>query len=391
MTDDQITKDSPPSDATNGSANPFGGFNIDFSGDAGPSPLATAPSPLATAPIAYAPGQGTAETAAGGPPTVSAAGDATESKLIIVGSGPAGLTAAIYAARAGLEPIVLAGSAPGGQLMLTSDVENYPGFPDGIQGPELMNDMRAQAARFGTRLIDVDIDRVDLSDRPFRLWARGVEYRAESVVVATGASALWLGLDSETRLRGRGVSACATCDGFFFRDREVAVVGGGDTAFEEATYLTRFATKVHLLHRRDTFRASRIMIERAKDHPKIEIHPNTAIEEILGDAKVEGLRLRDTRTDETREMPVDGVFIAIGYRPNTEAFRDWLEVDDAGYLVVHDETGSKVDGVFIAGDVHDHRYRQAVTAAGDGCKAAIDAERWLESQGIAEASTATAW
>jgi thioredoxin reductase (NADPH) len=250
---------------------------------------------------------------------------------------------------------------------------------------------RDQATRFGAQVIDVDIDQVDFSARPFRLWARGVEYKGESVVIATGASALWLGIESETRLRGRGVSACATCDGFFFRDREIAVVGGGDTAFEEATFLTRFAKKVHLLHRRDTFRASKIMVDRARANPKIVIRPNTAVEEVLGDAKVSGLRLRDTQTDEVTEVEMEGLFIAIGYRPNTEVFRDWLDVDEMGYLVVDDETHSKIDGVFIAGDVHDHRYRQAVTAAGDGCKAAIDAERWLESQGIAEAHTATAW
>jgi thioredoxin reductase (NADPH) len=327
----------------------------------------------------------------GGPSSDTGGDGIVETKMVIVGSGPAGLTAAIYAARANLEPVVLAGSAPGGQLMLTSDVENFPGFPDGIQGPELMAAFRAQAERFGTRIVDVDIDRVDLGSRPYRIWARGTEYQAQSVIVATGASALWLGLDSETRLRGRGVSACATCDGFFFRDREIAVVGGGDTAFEEATFLTRFATKVHLFHRRDSFRASKIMVDRAIAHPKIEIHTNTAVEEVLGDAKVDGLRLRDTVTGAETSMPIEGLFIAIGYRPNTEAFRDWLEVDEAGYLVVHDETGSKVDGVFIAGDVHDHRYRQAITAAADGCKAAIDAERWLESQGITEAATATAW
>jgi len=239
--------------------------------------------------------------------------------------------------------------------------------------------------------VDADIDQVDLSARPFRIWARGTEYRAQSVIVATGASAMWLGIDSETRLRGRGVSACATCDGFFFKDREIAVVGGGDTAIEEATYLTRFASKVHLLHRRDTFRASKIMLERAATHPKIQIHVNTGVDEVLGDQKVEGLRLRDTITGDERELPVQGLFIAIGHRPNTDAFRDWLEVDDKGYLVVHDETGSKIDGVFIAGDVHDHRYRQAVTAAADGCKAAIDAERWLEAEGITEAASATAW
>jgi thioredoxin reductase (NADPH) len=361
--------------------NPFAGLTIDFGGDAPASPLGAAPIAIAAEPI----------TATGGPTSAPSEPGRTRSNVIIVGSGPAGLTAAIYAARANLEPIVLGGSAPGGQLMLTSDVENYPGFPEGIQGPDLMNKMRDQAIRFGARMVDVDIDKVDLGERPFRLWARGVEYTADSVIVATGASALWLGLDSETRLRGRGVSACATCDGFFFRDREIAVVGGGDTAFEEATYLTRFAKKVHLLHRRDGFRASKIMVDRAREHPKIDIHTNVAVDEVLGDAKVEGLRLRDTQSGTISEMPIDGLFIAIGYRPNTEAFRDWLEVGEGGYLVVHDETNSKIDGVFIAGDVHDHRYRQAVTAAADGCKAAIDAERWLESQGIAEAATSTAW
>ncbi|HET9457721.1 MAG TPA: FAD-dependent oxidoreductase, partial [Candidatus Limnocylindrales bacterium] len=243
----------------------------------------------------------------------------------------------------------------------------------------------------GSHIVDVDVERVDFSERPFRIWARGVEYRGEAVIVATGASALWLGLESETRLRGRGVSACATCDGFFFRDKEIAVVGGGDTALEEATFLTRFASKVHLLHRRDAFRASKIMVDRAKAHPKIEIHTNTAVDEVLGSAKVAGLRLRDTTSGATREVPMEGLFVAIGYKPNTDVFREWLDIDEKGYLVVHDETGSKVDGVFIAGDVHDHRYRQAVTAAADGCKAAIDAERWLESQGITEAATATAW
>ena len=350
--------------------NPFGGLSI-----------AIDDSPAPSAPVA----------APGGPSTVESGEGRVDSKLVIIGSGPAGLTAAIYAARANLEPVVLAGSAPGGQLMLTSDVENYPGFPDGIQGPDLMAAMRAQAERFGAKLIDVDIDRVDFSERPYRIWARGTEYRGQAVVVATGASALWLGLDSETRLRGRGVSACATCDGFFFRDREIAVVGGGDTAFEEAIYLTRFATKVHMLHRRDAFRASKIMVDRAIAHPKIEIHPNVAVEEVLGDEKVHGLALRDTVTGEGSQMPIEGLFIAIGYEPNTAAFKDWLEVDEKGYLVVHDETGSKVEGVFIAGDVHDHRYRQAVTAAADGCKAAIDAERWLEAQGITEVATATAW
>ncbi|HEV2005762.1 MAG TPA: thioredoxin-disulfide reductase [Candidatus Limnocylindrales bacterium] len=368
--------------------NPFAGLAIDFSGDTSVAAPA-APAPLANLAISF--GAEAPATTPGGPSSMTTTPGRTESKLIIVGSGPAGLTAAIYAARANLEPIVISGSAPGGQLMLTSDVENYPGFPDGIQGPDLMALFRAQAERFGTQLHDVDIDRVDLSSRPFRLWARGIEYKAQSVVVATGASAMWLGLESETRLRGRGVSACATCDGFFFRDREIAVVGGGDTAFEEATYLTRFASKIHLLHRRDSFRASRIMVERAQANRKIEIHTNTGVEEVLGDEKVQGLRLKDTETGKEREVPMEGLFIAIGHRPNTEAFRDWLDVDAKGYLVVHDKTNTKIEGVFVAGDVHDHRYRQAVTAAGDGCMAAIDAERWLESQGITEANTLTAW
>ena len=371
-------------DNTNGSGgpkeSPFGGLSIDFSGGAAAG---------ATVPIDF--GAPVATPVPGQPSTAPGAGARTESKVLIIGSGPAGLTAAIYAARANLEPIVLAGSAPGGQLMLTSDVENYPGFPEGVQGPELMAKFRAQAERFGAKVIDVDIDRVDLSARPFRIWARGTEYRGQSLIVATGASALWLGLESETRLRGRGVSACATCDGFFFKDREIAVVGGGDTAFEEATYLTRFATKVHLLHRRDTFRASKIMVDRALAHPKIEIHPNVAVEEVVGADKVRGLKLKDTQTGELSDLDIEGLFVAIGYEPNTAAFRDWLEVDEKGYLVVRDETRSKIDGVFIAGDVHDHRYRQAVTAAADGCKAAIDAERWLEAQGITEAATATAW
>jgi thioredoxin reductase (NADPH) len=370
-------------------ATPFGGLSIDFSADTSvAAPATAAPVPLGGPSIAFAPD---VATAPGGPGTTADGAGRTSSKLVIVGSGPAGLTAAIYAARANLEPIVLAGSAPGGQLMLTSDVENYPGFPEGIQGPELMAAFRAQAERFGSRIVDVDVDRVDLSSRPFRLWARGTEYRAESVVVATGASAMWLGLESETRLRGRGVSACATCDGFFFKDREIAVVGGGDTAFEEALYLTRFASRVHMLHRRDEFRASRIMVERARANPKIEIHTNTGIDEVIGEAKVEALALRDTATGQIRTMPIEGLFIAIGHRPNTEAFRDWLDADAKGYLVVHDETNSRIDGVFIAGDVHDHRYRQAITAAADGCKAAIDAERWLEAQGITEANTLTAW
>ncbi len=355
-------------------ADPFAGFAIDFSGDEGGAGLAVASNP-----------------AFGVPASVSTEpGGRTEAKVLIIGSGPAGLTAAIYAARADLAPIVLAGSAAGGQLMITSDVENYPGFPEGIQGPELMAKFREQAERFGTHIVDVDVDRVDFSERPFRAWARGTEYRGDAVIVASGASALWLGLDSETRLRGRGVSACATCDGFFFRGEEVAVVGGGDTALEEATFLTRFATKVHLLHRRDSFRGSKIMIDRAKANDKIEIRTNVEVDEVLGTAKVEGLRLKNTKTGETSEVPMGGLFIAIGYKPNTDVFRGELDVDEKGYLVVEDETRSKIDGVFIAGDVHDHRYRQAVTAAGDGCKAAIDAERWLEAMHAEEAGIGSA-
>ena len=320
-----------------------------------------------------------------------ATGEGNHAKVVIIGSGPAGLTAAIYAARANLEPIVIGGYAPGGQLMITSDVENFPGFPEGVQGPELMQKFREQAERFGTRFVDIDAEAVDFTSRPFRVWADKVEYSAESVIVATGASALWLGLENETRLRGRGVSACATCDGFFFRNKKVAVVGGGDTALEEATFLTRFANEVVLLHRRDSFRGSKIMQERALANPKINVRWNTEVTDVLGADKVEGLRLRDTVSGGEAEESLDGLFLAIGYKPNTDIFRDWLELDDKGYLTVTDETHSKIEGVFVAGDVHDHRYRQAVTAAADGCKAAIDAERWLESQGIAEAATATAW
>jgi thioredoxin reductase (NADPH) len=368
-------------------ATPANPFAIDFSGDSG-SPDGGTPLAAGFAPIAIETNQ---VLAPGGTSTAAGGDGRTEGKLLILGSGPAGLTAAIYGARANLEPIVLAGSAPGGQLMITSDVENYPGFREGIQGPDLMALFRAQAERFGSQIVDVDVDRVDLSGRPFRAWARGVEYTGEAVIIATGASALWLGLESETRLRGRGVSACATCDGFFFRDKEIAVVGGGDTAFEEALFLTRFASKVHMLHRRDSFRASKIMQDRAEAHPKIDIHTNKLVDEVLGQHHVEGLRLRDAATGEPEEMGVEGLFVAIGYKPNTEIFKGWLDVDPMGYLEVRDETGSRIEGVFIAGDVHDHRYRQAVTAAGDGCKAAIDAERWLESQGVTEASTATAW
>jgi thioredoxin reductase (NADPH) len=316
--------------------------------------------------------------------------------VVIVGSGPAGLTAAIYTARANLEPIIIGGVVGGGQLMITSEVENYPGFPDGIQGPELMGLFRKQAERFGARIVDADVDRVDLGSRPFRLWASGVEYRADTVIVATGAEALWLGIESETRLRGKGVSACATCDGFFFRDKEIAVVGGGDSALEEALYLTHFASKVHLVHRRDAFRGSKIMQARAAAHPKIELHLNRTIEEIVGKEHVEGVRLGKTDAPGEETIPLDGVFVAIGHRPNVAVFRDWLETDEKGYLRAEGATtASNIDGVFVAGDVDDHRYRQAVTAAGEGCRAAIDVERWLEAQETHEteksaAGTATA-
>ena len=381
MTDDQPGKGP--------ATNPFGSMSINFGGDAAPS-AGTALNPFGggISLIAEAPAE--AAPLASGPTTAASAEGRTEAKVLVIGSGPAGLTAAIYAARGNLEPIVLAGSTPGGQLMLTSEIENYPGFPDGIDGPEMMGRFRAQAERFGTHMVDVDVDRVDFSSRPFRAWARGVEYRAESVIIATGASALWLNIESEQRLRGRGVSACATCDGFFFRDREIAVVGGGDSAMEEANYLTRFASKVHLLHRRDGFRASKIMIDRTYGNPKIEVHTNTTIDEVLGETKVEGLRVRDTRTGDLREMPIEGLFIAIGHKPNTDVFSGWLDTDEKGYLVAHEHTSSRIPGVFIAGVVNDHRYRQAVTAAGDGARAAIDAERWLETESVASAQTATA-
>jgi thioredoxin reductase (NADPH) len=317
--------------------------------------------------------------------------DERHRRVAIIGSGPAGLTAAIYAARANLEPLVIAGNVPMGQLMITSDVENYPGFPEGIQGPELMQKFREQAERFGSTIVDRDATRVDFSERPFGIWAGADEYRADAVIVASGASALWLGLASEEEFRGRGVSACATCDGFFFRGRDVAVVGGGDTALEEATFLTRFADKVTMLVRRGEFRGSKIMQDRALRDPKIDVIWNTEVTEVRGDMTVSSLSLRDTNTGELSELKVQGMFVAIGYKPNTELFTGQLDIGPGGYLEVVGETGSRVEGVFIAGDVHDHHYRQAVTAAGDGCRAAIDAERWLASVGEIETATATNW
>jgi thioredoxin reductase (NADPH) len=301
--------------------------------------------------------------------------------VLIIGSGPAGLTAAVYAARADLKPLMVEGMAAGGQLMLTTDVENYPGFPDGIMGPELMEQFRKQAERFGTRLVTADVTRVDLSSRPFKVWVDADEYESDSIIISTGASASWLGLPNEERLRGHGVSACATCDGFFFRDVEVAVVGGGDSAMEEALFLSKFASKVTIIHRRDEFRASKIMINRVLEHDKIEVLWNTVVEDVLGESQVEGLTLRDVETDAVTDFKTGGLFLAIGHKPNTDLFREQLELDDVGYIVYPGSgTMTSVEGVFAAGDVADHTYRQAITAAGSGCMAAIDAERWLAEQ-----------
>jgi thioredoxin reductase (NADPH) len=301
--------------------------------------------------------------------------------VVIVGSGPAGLTAAIYAARADLRPLVVEGFSAGGQLMLTTDIENYPGFPDGILGPELMERFRAQAQRFGAEFVTADVDRVELSEPPFGVWAVGEEYRARSVIVSTGASALMLGLEGEQRLLGHGVSTCATCDGFFFRDREIAVVGGGDSAMEEAIFLTKFANKVTVVHRREELRASRIMQDRAFANPKIEFRWNTVVDDVLGEDRLEGLALRDVRTGETSTLGVGGLFVAIGHTPNTELFKGQLDLDANGYVLTHEGSmRTSVEGVFASGDVQDHAYRQAITAAGTGCMAAIEAERWLAAQ-----------
>lgn len=308
-------------------------------------------------------------------------------KVVIIGSGPAGLTAAVYAARANLKPVciegLVRGGIPGGQLMITTEVENYPGFPAGIKGPELMGLFREQAARFGTEIITADADRVDFSSRPFRVYSEGTEYLAESIIIATGAQAKWLGIESEKLLQNRGVSACATCDGYFFRDQDVCIVGGGDTAMEEATYLAGLCKSVTLIHRRDTLRASQIMQDRAKSNPKIKFLWNTEVIEVLDVSKgtVTGLRLKNTVTGEETLYPTQGLFIAIGHKPNTDIFEGILDLDENGYIKTKPgTTQTSIEGVFAAGDVQDHVYRQAVTAAGTGCMAAIEAERWLAVQ-----------
>jgi thioredoxin reductase (NADPH) len=304
-------------------------------------------------------------------------------KLIVIGGGPAGYTAALYAARANLVPLVIEGFQWGGQLMITSDVENYPGYADGVLGPEMMQDFRRQAERFGAEFVSDDVTRVDLAERPFRVYVGDDEYRADAVIVATGASARQLGLASERALHGRGVTYCATCDAAFYREREVVVVGGGDSAMEEALFLTRFASKVTVVHRRNEFRASQIMEDRARAHEKIEFVTPYVVDEVMGvaDGKMGGVELRHVETGETREIAADGLFVAIGHDPNTKLFVDWLEHDAAGYLVTEPgTTETNIPGVFAAGDVQDHVYRQAVTAAGSGCMAALDAERFLAEQ-----------
>jgi thioredoxin reductase (NADPH) len=302
-------------------------------------------------------------------------------EVIIVGGGPAAYTAALYSARANLNPLVIEGFAWGGQLMITSDVENYPGYADGVLGPEMMQDLRRQAERFGTEFLTDDVTKVDFSERPFRIWVGEDEYRAETVIVATGANARQLGLESEKRLQGRGVSYCAVCDAAFFKDREIVVVGGGDSAMEEATFLAKFGTKVTVVHRRDVFRASPIMVDRATANDRIDFVLDSVVEDVLGDDAVTGVIVRNLKTDERTEIPADGFFVAIGHDPNTALFRGQLDMDDAGYIATNVKTTeTNVPGVFAAGDVQDHVYRQAVTAAGSGCMAALDAERFLAAQ-----------
>jgi thioredoxin reductase (NADPH) len=301
--------------------------------------------------------------------------------LIIIGGGPAGYTAALYAARANLEPLVIEGFQWGGQLMITSDVENYPGYAEGVLGPEMMKDFRRQAERFGAEFLSDDVTRVDLSEQPFRVYVGDEEYRSEALIVSTGAEARKLGLESELRLQARGVSYCAVCDAAFFREKNIVVVGGGDSAMEEAIFLTKFADKVTLVHRREEFRASQIMEDRARANDKIEFVTNAVVDEVLGESSVSGVRLRDVNTDEPTELPADGLFVAIGHDPNSKLFADWLDLDENGYILTKPgSTETNIEGVFAVGDVVDHVYRQAVTAAGMGCMGALDAERWLAAR-----------
>jgi thioredoxin reductase (NADPH) len=312
-------------------------------------------------------------------------------EVIIIGGAVAGYTAALYTARANMNPLVIEGLSWGGQLMITSDVENYPGYPEGIIGPEMMQDFRKQAARFGAEFITDDATRVDFSERPFRVWVGDDEYRAETVIVATGANARQLGLESEKKLQGRGVSYCAVCDAAFFKDQEVVVVGGGDSAMEEATFLAKFADKVTIVHRRDVFRASSIMVDRARASDKIEFVTDSVVDDVLGDDRVTGVVIRNIKTDERTEIPADGFFVAIGHDPNTQLYVGQLDMDESGYLLTKGKTSeTNIEGVFAAGDVQDHVYRQAVTAAGSGCMAALDAERWLAAQRGREADALAA-
>ncbi len=302
-------------------------------------------------------------------------------KLVIIGSGPAGLTAAIYAARGALDPLVVAGREAGGQLMLTTDVDDFPGFPEGIQGPELMGKMRKQAERFNTRFINEDVVSIDFSKKPFIIKTESQAIQAKSVIIATGASAMWLNIESEQRLRGKGVSACAVCDGFFFKGKNVIVIGGGDAAMREAQHLSKICNKVTVIHRRDSLRAQDALQQLVKSKPNVEFRWNSAIEEVLGTDKVTGVKIKNLQTNEISEMPIDAVFVAIGHKPNTDFLKGQIELDEKGYISVHDETKTSVDGVFFAGDVADKKYKQAVTAAGMGTKAALDVEEYLEKVG----------